>query len=111
MILNYLKIAIRQIKKYKVYSLINIIGLSLGLAISIVLGFYVMDDFTYDHCHEYKDQIYRVLTSDNSGGQGTSLYSITSGPLIVTSEEQIPDVIASTRFASAYRPIHVPPSL
>jgi putative ABC transport system permease protein len=108
MILNYLKIVLRQLLKYKVYSLINITGLALGLAISIVLGLYVIDDFTYDQFHEGKEQIYRVLTNDNSGGTGSAIYSITAGPLLVTSKNEIPEVIASTRFANGFRRVTVP---
>lgn len=107
MILSYLKIAIRQLMKYKVYSFVNIFGLSVGLAISIILGLYVIDDFTYDQFHENKNQIYRVLTVDNSGGKGSSLYSITSGPLILTSKEEIPEVVACTRFANGFQRISV----
>jgi putative ABC transport system permease protein len=94
---NYLKIAFRNLYRNKGFSIINISGLSIGLAVSLVISFYVMDDLTYDKFHNDSDSIYRMLTIENSGDDSAITYSITSGPLIVGLKDAIPEVVASTR--------------
>jgi putative ABC transport system permease protein len=49
---SYLKIALRSLNRTKVYSLINILGLSLGIACCMLLALYVQDEFGYDRHHE-----------------------------------------------------------
>lgn len=61
MIRNYLKIAIRNLLKNKGYSFINILGLAVGLASSILILLWVVDEFNYDQFHPKKEQLYRVL--------------------------------------------------
>lgn len=97
MISNYLKIALRNLYRNKGYSSINIIGLAIGLAVSLVITFYVLDDLTYDRFHENPGSIYRMLTIENEQDNSAITYSITSGPLMVALNEGIPEILASTR--------------
>ncbi|PWN07954.1 ABC transporter permease [Rhodohalobacter mucosus] len=60
MIKNYLKIAFRNLFKNKVYSFINIVGLSLGLAFSVLVILFVNDELTYDRFHENGENLYRL---------------------------------------------------
>lgn len=60
MLLNYLKSAYRNLKKTRVYSLINILGLTLGLTICLLLLFYVDYEQRYDAFHVKADRIYRM---------------------------------------------------
>jgi putative ABC transport system permease protein len=60
MLTNYLKIAIRNLKKYKTYSIINIIGLTLGIACCLFIYLYVKTEYSYDHFHKDLDRIFRV---------------------------------------------------
>ncbi|WP_298898556.1 ABC transporter permease [uncultured Psychroserpens sp.] len=62
MIKNYFKIAWRNIMKHKVFSLINVIGLTIGLSASFVIGLMVFYDSTFDTFHKDGDRIYRVVT-------------------------------------------------
>lgn len=57
---NYFKIALRNIQKHKLYSLINIFGLTLGITCCIIIYLFISDEFSYDSFHENKDNIYRV---------------------------------------------------
>ena len=93
MIKNYIKIALRHIKKYKVYSIINIVGLTVGLMVTIILTLYVLDDISYDNFHENKENIYRLLSVENSG----RTYAVTSGPLLPAAKKMIPEVKSATR--------------
>ncbi|MBO9637413.1 MAG: ABC transporter permease, partial [Siphonobacter aquaeclarae] len=58
---NYLKIAFRNLLKNRGYSFINILGLAVGLASSILILLWVVDEFSYDQFHPKKERIYRVL--------------------------------------------------
>ena len=49
---NYLKIALRSMLKKKAFSVINIAGLAMGLAVSVLILLYVINELTYDRCHE-----------------------------------------------------------
>jgi len=57
---NYIKIAFRNIIKHKAYSFINIIGLAIGLACSILIYTFVFHEMSYDKFHKKADRIYRV---------------------------------------------------
>jgi len=100
MFYNYLKIAWRNIKRQKIYSTINIVGLTVGLTISLVIGFYVIDDITFDRFHKDADNIYRVITTEDLGGQGASKWAIISGPIIPAAKSEIPEVVGATRIIS-----------
>jgi putative ABC transport system permease protein len=58
---NYLKIALRKIKRHKSYSAINIFGLSMGLACTILIFLFVKDELSYDRFHENLHSIYRPM--------------------------------------------------
>ena len=60
---NYLKIAFRNVWKNKVFSLIHILGLSIGLSAAFVIGAMVFYDLTFDKFDPDADRIYRVTTS------------------------------------------------
>jgi len=62
MLRNYFKIAWRNLAKHKVFSIINIIGLTIGLSASFVIGLIIYYDSTFDTFHKDSDRIYRVVT-------------------------------------------------
>lgn len=64
MIKNYFKIAWRSLLRYKAYSAINIIGLSIGLTACLIVATVVFDELSYDHQWSKGDNIYRVLSKD-----------------------------------------------
>jgi len=61
MLNNYLKIAVRNIKKYKAYSTINILGLAVGMACCILILLWVQDELSFDGFHENSENIYRII--------------------------------------------------
>ena len=63
---NYLKIAIRNLKIHKFYSLINILGLALGLTVCILILLWVQNEYRYDRFHTDAEHIYRVVFADES---------------------------------------------
>lgn len=67
---NYFKITYRNLLRQKVYSFLNLSGLAIGLACSILIFLYVNDELSYDRFHEKSDRIYRVLEHFESEGNG-----------------------------------------
>lgn len=66
---SYFKIAIRSITRQKIFSAISILGLSVGLACSILILLFVSEELSFDHFHEKKENIYRVLRSEYNAGR------------------------------------------
>ena len=62
MISNYLKIALRNILRNKIFSIINIVGLSIALASTFYILVFVVNELSYDECHLKNERIYRVNT-------------------------------------------------
>lgn len=91
MIRNYLKIGLRSLVKQKVYSLINIIGLSVGLASVIMILFYVEDEYSYDSFHANGENIYKVFL-ERSYPDHTSLYAVIPHSFAEPMKEDFPEV-------------------
>ena len=62
MLKNYLKIALRNIKRHKGYSFINITGLAIGMACCLFITIWVLDELSYDKFHENAANLYRIET-------------------------------------------------
>lgn len=67
MLNNYLKIAVRNLRKHKGYSFINIAGLAIGIASSVIVLIYVFNELSYDKFHEKADRIYRIAAIADLG--------------------------------------------
>jgi len=93
---NYLKTALRNIKRHKGYSLINIVGLAVGMACCILILLWVQDELSFDRFHENADGIYRVLQDINFADHSTT-WAITQGPLGPSLKEDFPEIINATR--------------
>src|ERR1700761_6753910 len=65
---NYLKTAFRTFRKHKIFSFINVIGLSIGISASLVIFLIVYHDFTFDKFHKDGDRIYRVVSDYQYSG-------------------------------------------
>lgn len=93
---TYLKTAWRSLLKHRVNSVINIIGLAIGLACSILITLYVVDELGYDRFFPDKDQIVRVNTDFNFGGREMRMAQ-TSDVMGPTLQKDYPQVEAYTR--------------
>jgi ABC-type antimicrobial peptide transport system permease subunit len=73
MLKNYFKIAWRNLKKNKVYSLINILGLATGMAVAMLIAFWILDEVTYNNYHKNHARLAQVMTTfiDNDGSMAT----------------------------------------
>ena len=73
---NYLKVAFRNIWRHKGYSLINILGLSIGMALCLLILLYVQDEMSYDAFHEHAERIVRVARVEDHNGDLTPYMTI-----------------------------------
>jgi ABC-type antimicrobial peptide transport system permease subunit len=101
LVFNYLKIAIRRMRKHKGHSFINIAGLAVGMAACILMLIWVQDELSYDRFHKNADRIYRINTEDTSGGK-TFLLAGSPAPLGQTMVDELPEVMQSCRVQAGW---------
>ncbi|MXX15263.1 MAG: FtsX-like permease family protein [Gemmatimonadetes bacterium] len=92
---SYLKTALRNLARHRIYSAINIIGIAIGLAFCILTFLFVQNEWTYDTFHENADRIYRVYIK----GRNERVHGVTSGPLGPALRDAFPDM-QTVRFIS-----------
>jgi putative ABC transport system permease protein len=97
MLKNYFTTGLRNLLKQKGYSVINIAGLSLGLAASLIIYMYVQEDLSYDKFNTKYDRIARLLTIDNAEGVSSKLVGVTAPALGPAVETELPEVLKSAR--------------
>ncbi len=101
---NYLIVALRNIKRNNIFSIINICGLAIGLAISSMILMYVVNELTYDRFHENQENIYRVTSILEAQGNSFS-GPITMAPLAPKLEADYPEVKHAARMSSERNPV------
>ncbi|HMB90315.1 MAG TPA: ABC transporter permease, partial [Rhodothermales bacterium] len=92
MLKNYLKVALRTLKRHPGYAFINIFGLAVGMACCLLIGLYVHQEWSYDRFHNNADRIYRVTTDLALPDAPPSEYAIVSRPMAQALREAYPDV-------------------
>lgn len=107
MISNYFKIAWRSLSRSKMYSLINIVGLTVGIACCILIVLYVKDELSYDKYHKNYQEIYRVLhayreKSDHPlPAPAPGEYQVWgNAPVAPALQADFPEIRETTRFTS-----------
>ena len=99
---NYLKIAFRNLIKHKRYSLINILGLGIGLACFILIMLWVQDELSYDRFHKNSDNIYVVIRHDHEKSDAA-----TSRLLASALKTALPEVVNAASFTPLPDPFKV----
>jgi putative ABC transport system permease protein len=101
MIKNYLKIALRNLNRYRTYSIINILGLTLGLTCSFLIFLYIQYEFSFDAFHKNAGQIYRILVNQNHYYNGRNQAAVTPPPFGPAILERVPEVLRMCRIAGS----------
>lgn len=97
MLKNYFKIALRSLRKNIRLTSINVIGLSAGLACSLLIVLFVQDELSYDNHYSDAENIYRVV-KDFINDDGSRIPDATTpGPLAHAMQREIPEVVTITR--------------
>lgn len=92
---NYIKIILRNMKRHKGYTFINIAGLAVGIACTIFILLWVQDELSFDRFHENADRINRVVFSTSDDGSPTNANgSFGVGPAL---KRDFPEVIETVR--------------
>jgi len=105
MIKTLIKLAFRNIKKDLSYSLITILGLTIGITSSLFLLLFIFDDLSYDRYHEKGDNIYRVV-SNLSEPDDAFTWAVTQIPFAPQVKEDYPEVEDFVRFINEGRTLY-----
>lgn len=97
MLINFYLTALRSLRKHKSYFLINLSGLSIGIASFIFIALYIVNELNYDRFHGSYDQIYRVENHAVIRGEA-NLSATTSSPMADMLRRDYSEVEAATRF-------------
>ncbi len=97
MLRNFLMVALRNLKRQKIYAFINISGLSLGLACSLLIFLWVADEFAVDTYHENYGRIYQVMEDQRYSNGQTLTTESTPGPLAPALMEEFSEVEYASR--------------
>jgi putative ABC transport system permease protein len=100
MIKNLLLVAARNLKKDKWYSLINIVGLMIGITFSLFLILYIVDESSYDRYNPNADRIYRVVSFIQEPGKDMSHNASTQTPLVPELARDYPEIEQAVRLSN-----------
>jgi len=105
---NYLTVALRNLRGNKAYALINISGLTMGMACSILILLYVRDEMSYDRFHQDSDRIYRVVQEQRFGGNVQQV-AVVAAPIAPALVSDYPEVESSVRLRSRHEMLNYGP--
>lgn len=107
---NFFKMAVRNIFQNKLNSILNAAGLSLGIAVSMLIAFHVKGELSYDKNFPKADRIFRI-TQESVGDVGSRIWAATSFPLALRIKNEIPGIEQTARFYYTYTRIlsYTPP--
>ncbi len=101
---NYFKIAWRNLLKNKTFSLINILGLALGMACSLLIMLWVQDEIRMDHFHENDARLFNVMENQHYSGS-INTYASTPGILAENIVKDIPEIEKASQFLWETAPV------
>src|SRR5437899_1452894 len=95
MIKSYFTTAVRQLLKHKNYSVLNMLGLSVGFACFTLIGLWVMDELSYDQFHSKKNRLYRIggYFTDESGKFDQAVTCIPLAPALKNDLPEVEDAM------------------
>ena len=105
MLKNLFKIALRNIFKDKVYSAINILGLTIGITCSIFLFMYILDELSYDRYHANANNIYRIVSNIKEPDNAFT-WAVAQVPMAQELRNNYPEVKNAVRFYGTGRTLY-----
>lgn len=100
MLYNYIKIGIRNLLQQKSYSLINIIGLSIGIAAFLLIALHIQYELGFNRDIPDSDRLYRCVEIQYAPGVGEQHVAVTMGPLGKALKDQFPEIVDYVRFTN-----------
>lgn len=101
MIGQYIKTGLRNIKRYSILSAINITGLSIGLASTILILLWVYDEWSYDRHFSNADYLFRLIEKQNNPGAAIEQMAIVPGPSAKYLKNEYPEIIRASRLINS----------
>jgi putative ABC transport system permease protein len=101
MLKNYLKIAWRNIQNNKLFSFINIFGLSIGFTCCLLIALYIVHETSYDHHHKNADRLYEVATTFVKDGRDDPMPN-TPAPMAAAMKQEFPEIEETTRILQLF---------
>jgi putative ABC transport system permease protein len=95
---SYLTIALRILHKQKIYTIINIAGLSIGIACTLFIFLWVKDELSFDRYHKNTDRIFRVIKHGKAGDK-ESYTAMSPAPLAKALMDEFPEILHATRIS------------
>ncbi|MBN1273522.1 MAG: ABC transporter permease [Candidatus Aminicenantes bacterium] len=105
MLKNYIKVALRNIKKNKIFSFVNLLGLALGISCSLLIFLYVQHEVSYDRFHDQAEHIYRIVTEWKVEGE-SHIYQTTAAPVAPALLNDYPEVQKAVRIKKTGAVVH-----
>lgn len=97
---SYITAAVRNLRRHKWYSLLNISGLALGLSCSALILFYVSFELSFDSYHSKADRIYRVYKKEPGNAfLGSDFFAVVPAPLGKAMESDFPEIETSVKLS------------
>src|SRR5215216_3238489 len=104
MLKNYIKVALRYLARHKGYTIINILGLAVGISCCILIMLFVRSEWSFDRFHSKSARLHRAWLEEHYEGQ-IFTNTVTPIPLAPVLQAGLPEVQASCRIASLRPPV------
>ncbi len=98
---NYFKVAYRNLIRNKLYTIISVFGLGIGIACCLLIYLYVSHEFSFDRFHADADNIYRIIHFEREAGEFPEGTEATAGVLQPAIDGVFPEIVRSTRISAA----------
>src|SRR5690606_1275987 len=98
MLLNYLTIALRNIRQSPLYAFINVFSLAIGIAACIAIFLFIHDERSFDSMHSSREQIYRLNEVQNFTGTNVQKVALSMPGMGPTLLQEFPEVVNFARF-------------
>lgn len=105
MIQSYLKIAFRHIMRQKIFTVINVSGLALGMAVCMLIALWIQHELSFDRFHENANEIYRVTEEQYQSSGSMYPVTVTPWPLAQALKDAYPEIIETARLRTIGNPL------
>src|SRR5215212_6727928 len=98
---TYIKLSLRSLLKNKAFTIINILGLAIGLTCCLLITMYLYKELSYDKHHALAERVYQLGTASTQEGK-TTRFATTPAPLAPTMAQEFPEIAGFTRLMKAF---------
>ncbi len=102
MVKQYVSLAARVLRKYRLYSAINVLGLAVGIACCVLISIWAREELAFDGFHENADRIYRINKVYTPTTGGRELHALTPGPMAGALLDEFPEIETATRILPSW---------